>query len=217
MLPFYLLGICVYAGLKLVFPFVSPLQRMNYNIVTILPNALLLNDLCPWAQNNVVPGGWSISCMMIFAVGFPAFIWFLKEGALVKSIGLTILGVLVSVLLFIGFDLPKEYCLLFFTTQLAPFLVGILLHQYKAEVTQLSRKPILCLMAFFGLVLLTALCVKVDCYAFLYRQVLMAIAFGALVCAAQAVAKYPKSLLFVGRHSYSIYLFHFAVIWMISR
>ncbi len=53
-------------------------QPAVYNWPSVLVNLLFVNGLCPFANNWVVPGGWTIGCEFLFYAMFP-FLFFLAR------------------------------------------------------------------------------------------------------------------------------------------
>lgn len=64
--PIYYCGIVFYAWM-----FIHDGEGAPYTVKNILANVLLVNGLVPAANNNVVPGGWTIGTEVLFYVAFP--------------------------------------------------------------------------------------------------------------------------------------------------
>ena len=72
--PLYYLAIVVYLLLHICGQLIAhawPLIWEPYSPYNIAANVLFLNGLSPSANNNVVPGGWSIGTEMLFYLAFP--------------------------------------------------------------------------------------------------------------------------------------------------
>jgi peptidoglycan/LPS O-acetylase OafA/YrhL len=71
--PGYYAGIIIYFTINVLFQLINHpnLWSVNYSPVNISANFLFLNGIYPPANNNVVPGGWSIGTEMLFYVIFP--------------------------------------------------------------------------------------------------------------------------------------------------
>ncbi len=73
-IPFYYFISRLWAGSS---PTIFP-QPAMYNWPSVLVNLLFVNGLCPFANNWVVPGGWTIGCEFLFYAMFP-FLFFLAR------------------------------------------------------------------------------------------------------------------------------------------
>ena len=78
--PLYLIGILLYflvsAYREIYLGLFCDFYR-DYTLLNILSNVLLLHGLIPSANNNVVPGGWSIGTEVLFYLMFPLLFWWL--------------------------------------------------------------------------------------------------------------------------------------------
>lgn len=72
--PGYYVGIIIYLLIDTIYKYVNTTSVLggNYNPINILVNMLFLHGIFPPANNNVVPGGWSIGTEMLFYLIFPA-------------------------------------------------------------------------------------------------------------------------------------------------
>ena len=207
LIPWYLFGIALY--------FCYWLWRGDISAYTprnVLLNMLLVNGFVPSAQNAIVPGGWSISCIALFALFFPLF----RD---MKSLGLLALGaigVAISVIGYhwLGWTRFFAYCCP--TNQLCAFVIGVVFWRYRNRVQSCTMSSCFCLggMCLVGGVL----AVLLDrANAIFYRHILMSISF---VCGLAVLQRRPFgvggcSLEFMGKYSYEIFITHFFVIWVL--
>jgi peptidoglycan/LPS O-acetylase OafA/YrhL len=81
--PLYYFGILLYFCFFSIRPLLygeTPEIASWYNFRNVLTNMLLMNDFQPgWANNNIVPGGWSIATEATFYVLFPLLFWVYKQ------------------------------------------------------------------------------------------------------------------------------------------
>ncbi len=89
--PCYYLAIVIY---ELLFIAISALKlpvrlATNTNLLDILSNVFFVNIFNPNGYNNVVPGGWSISCLVVFYVLYPLLFKKWREYSFKKA---TVLG-----------------------------------------------------------------------------------------------------------------------------
>ena len=184
------------------------------SILDVVLNVLLLNTFSDTAQNTMVPGGWSISCIALYAFVFPLFSRLLRENYVVKVSLLCGISVLISATMYYMFDLSKQFCYMFFATHLPCFLVGMIYYKKKKQLRYISgwivfgiSSVVLCIAA--GLVSFVH-------SAFLYLALLVSVGFVGWCCLLSRHERYvPNALVIIGCRSYSIFIFHFSVIYLV--
>lgn len=184
----------------------------------LIMTALFLHGFAPSAINAVVPGGWSIAVEMSFYVVFP-LLAMLRPGRLMGAAfaSFIVLGVLLTHLL-IRFDSGEHMSLFLYyslLTQFPVFLVGMLV--YWGAIRRVPL-PLARIAAIAALWLATALVGK---YVFnMTSRPFFWIEVGllALVTCLVLIRQFSNAALaFMGRLSYSMYLFHFAVIVVVEK
>lgn len=212
--PWYVGGIFIYLGWWLLIGDSGKLA--NFTIGNVVANLLMINDFIPSAQNSIVPGGWSISCIAMFAFAFPLFVRADGEYRLWLLAVLSIFGLFSSVVgyLFLGWSRFYAYCCP--TNQFVVFALGVF---YWVLRKRMKIDTFVSLAVFASFLALAIVSVMFDKeHAILYRQVLCAIAFmGLLPILEHYDEKLPRMLSWIGRHSYEIFILHFVVIWAIAR
>lgn len=207
LLPWYLFGIVLYFCYWWTRGDVS-----SYTIPDVLLNVGLVNGIVPSAQNAIVPGGWSISCIALFVFFFPGFRRMNEIGLLSFSA----VGIAVSVVGYycLGWTRFFAYCCP--ANQLCAFVAGVVFWRYRHRLLLASDRCCLFVggLCFIGAVLAVSLD-RVN--AIFYRQVLMSISFicGLVVLQHHPVESVGKPLEFLGKHSYEIFITHFFVIWVL--
>lgn len=204
--PWYLVGILLY---WLYHELVCDNLVVNYTAVNIVANVLLINGFVPSAQNSIVPGGWSISCIALFV-----FIWpLLCNLRTMTLIVIGITGLVVNSIgyLFLEWSRFYAYCSPF--SQFIVFVLGVTLFRWKDRIRPLNAVSI---MVVFFLASVVAVFLGKE-YNILYRHVLMAISFCGFSIILMRHKIYGGGLLWIGRHSYEIFILHFLVIWCIKR
>jgi len=191
-----------------------------------------VNLLHPQTPSSVVPGGWSISCEVLFYTLCPLlFTWLtnLRKALFfsILSIGLGLLTLLMFKFLFreifasmYGEKLAYQYFYRSIFTQLGCFSFGIVLfHLYKRpKVLRAITERIGSLLMPLSLGIFTLVFAKimpgaVSHYAFCFAAFLLA-----LMMINNRLNLFENQLLiFLGRISYSAYIVHFIVIYGLNK
>ena len=218
--PWYIVGICLYAAFWFLVGNNEKVQA--YTVSNIVSNILLINGFFPEAQNSIVPGGWSISCIALFVFTAPLFMSRLTTKTTVILLSFGCVGVIFSVIGYccLGWSRFYSYCSPF--NQTIVFAIGILYWTMRERINERINIYVASIIgAIFFLGSVVSVVVNRE-YAIFYRQILASLAFIAFMSAASRVK--CKShfigdsiLLWIGRHSYEIFILHFAVIWMVMR
>lgn len=182
------------------------------SIVDVLLNVLLLNTFWPSAQNSLVPGGWSISCIAVFSLAFP-LIWSGVGAHVVRrSAVISVALIAISACLYYICGLTKQFCYMTVTTHICSFLVGVIYYKTRGC---LSRQITDASLIGFSTVMIAvaALSVLFVQSAFLYRGCLVSVGFvGWLALMERHEQFFPRWIDLIGQHSYSIFILHFAVV-----
>lgn len=168
----YLLGIALYWMLAHLH--VSPTREESYSPLNIMANLLFVNGFLPTAQNTVVPGGWSISCIALFAFAYPLLyrlesIWLILVG---------IAGCVASFLCsrYLGWPRFFSYCSPM--NQFVVFVIGVCLYRYKEKINTASAVAIT--FAFFVLSFASVVLLhRWQCTIF-FRHILVSVCFAAV-------------------------------------
>jgi len=181
-------------------------------------NSVFLHTFFPGATNAVVPGGWSIGIEMGFYVVFPLLALVPKDRLpLFPFTTYLILG-LVGTAMAERFGSGDAYGIFLyysFLTQLPIFPIGMLVYAITHREVRLNRVHI---GAWVILWLLVALVAKLNYHLtsrplFWFEVIVLATALGISIRWNLAT----RWLAYIGRLSYSMYLFHFAVLYFLER
>ncbi len=216
--PLYLIGILLYflvSAYREVYLGYCCDFNQNYTLQNILSNVLLLHGLIPQANNNVVPGGWSIGTEVLFYLSFPILYWWLDStrSILLAWVGhvIVLLCLVLSGLLYVSNNSFTYFNIL---VQLPVFLSGFLLYRLRNNI-QYRLQTIglfVCLFAFFSL-----------WYYWRFQPVrflLLPATSGLLFCFVglhlAKLKRIPQIIIEIGRRSYSMYIFHFLASWHLA-
>jgi peptidoglycan/LPS O-acetylase OafA/YrhL len=197
-----------------------------YNFETIAANILFIHGFVPSANNNIVPGGWSIGTEMAFYLIFPIlFDWFdraYKQAGIIGLYGLVGLSILLNIgvqlllqqLFAVKID-DNSFIYYNLIDQLPVFLLGMIIffhHHYKIPI-QLSM-PIQ--IAIFMAVTVAGMLLLPSKQYWLVATFLPVTAGTSFVFLLNILRELKYSNIFlaeIGRVSYSVYIFHFVFAW----
>lgn len=111
----------------------------NYSPINILVNVFFLHGLYPWANNNIVPGGWSIGTEMLFYLFFPLIFFIYKKTQKMRTMLLIIplltlfISILTQYIIFLltktpGYFANNNFIYFSFLNQLPVFSAGMSLY-----------------------------------------------------------------------------------------
>ena len=217
--PWYLFGIVFYAGYWF---FISKEDGIKYyTLSNVVANVFFVNGFVEDAQNTIVPGGWSISSIALFAFVFPAFAFLKKSYRTLVLIVCSLLFSSVAVYGYLRLGWSREFTYYHPFCQFGVFAIGVLFWDFGEVLARLVG-PRKTLIASGGGIVFFVLCVAAVFFtknaSILYRQYLIAFAFVlALPLLQMCENRIPAWLVWVGRHSYELFIFHFALIWIPLR
>ncbi|TWJ00797.1 peptidoglycan/LPS O-acetylase OafA/YrhL [Mucilaginibacter frigoritolerans] len=190
----------------------------DYTKKNILCNILFLNGLYPAANNNIVPGGWSIGCEMLFYVFFPFILNLTKISRAyllpVQFFSLFAVGALLFVAKLNGHHGQGggAFAYYFIANQMSLFVWGILLFFYWQSKT------------FFKILIWGTIAGVITIIASYYlgfsswSWIILPPVAGVISClTAKLISKIHLHKLFptIGEVSYSMYISHFAFLWIV--
>jgi peptidoglycan/LPS O-acetylase OafA/YrhL len=225
--PLYYFAIIIYYLLEPVIHILSiiKLPMSEYNFRSIGANILFIHGFVGSANNNIVPGGWSIGTEMAFYTLFPIlfalFSWAYRQWGILSLYVLVGLSISLNILL----QLVVEHFLLvtivnngfiYFNliNQLPVFLLGMIVffhHQHKIPFLC----PISVQVGCFGAMTIVIAIALQQPQAWLLRIIPVGSGLSfVLLLNILKESNYSNSFLEqVGRLSYSIYIFHFMFTW----
>lgn len=199
----------------------------HYEFINVLANVFFLHGFVPFANNNIVPGGWSIGAEMAFYALFPTlfrlFSWAHSKWGMLPLYGLIIISILfnITVQVVIGRFLSVElisdpFIYRNLINQLPVFLLGMTIffhHQYNHGL----QVPIVAQSIIFaGLTLfLELLFDDKQPWILVTVTVCSGISFIVLLNILKELNYSNKMLEEIGKVSYSMYIFHFGFVWFL--
>jgi exopolysaccharide production protein ExoZ len=184
------------------------------SVSDILLTVALLHGFSAHAINLVVPGGWSIAAEVGFYVLFPLMVTRLKSARqrLWAAFAIYLACSLGAYVLIYGYAVDETVVYYSLLTQLPIFVLAMALH---ATVFDADRMPWRTLLVVAVLWMVVGLVGKA--HGWPTRPGLWAEVIGMLVFTAAMLRRFEwEFFAFLGRISYSAYLFHFAVIDLIA-
>ncbi|MEE4450461.1 acyltransferase [Novosphingobium resinovorum] len=220
--PIYWLGMILYT---VVYGLGSRGWRPGPEIWHYPFHATFTNLLVPGVASSVVPGGWSISCEMLFYVTVP--LWFLlikstRAAAIFTLICITVLPLMVlgmqhlfaPMLASVPADEVKEYWYRSFPSQLGSFSFGILLYflirDGKGRFLQNKSINLAVILLAAAIMLVTHMKPALLPRQYWFTASCMLIAWALSHHSWSGVVN--KLTIFMGKISYSGYILHFLVI-----
>lgn len=213
--PWYVVGIFVYATWYWVVD--DSVSLANYTIGNVATNILMVNAFVPSAQNTIVPGGWSISCIALFSFLFPFFLSASGQVRFKALFAISAIGLVTASVgyLLLGWSRQYSYCSLF--NQFIVFVIGVAYFAARPWLRGLKRWFLV--LASVMLFFLAVACVALDREnSILYRHLLISGSFCFMLPFLEHGEKFiPPWLLWIGCHSYEIFILHFIVIWGVLK
>ena len=199
----------------------------HYDFINVLANVFFLHGFVPLANNNIVPGGWSIGTEMAFYALFPAlftlFSWAHSKWGMPPLYGLILFSILlnITIQMIVGKFWSAELVSDLFIyrnliNQLPVFLMGMTIffhHQYNHD---LPISIIAQSIIFAGLTLfLELLFDDQQLWVLTSVTVCSGISFVILLNILKELKYSNKILEEIGQVSYSMYIFHFGFVWFL--
>ena len=195
---------------------------VQYTASAIASNVFFVHDFVPWAQNNIVPGGWSIGVEMAFYALFPLLFYVFNRLNFRRNV---LLAAIIVMLLFnvatnyflspvFGYSIANQsFAYYFLSNHMSVFLIGMLVYSIVRNGGHLENRFTVAGLAtatFIGFLILTAYVWKLNWpFSFLLVPTLAGASFGGLAVLASQLHSFPKLLRQIGVLSYSIYILHF--------
>jgi peptidoglycan/LPS O-acetylase OafA/YrhL len=225
--PLYYLAIVIYFLWEPVIHILSiiKLPGSEYNFGSIGANILFVHGFIISANNNIVPGGWSIGTEMAFYALFPIifalFSWAYRRWGILSLYGLVGLSIYLNILVqltiehFLSVTIVNNGFIYFnLFNQLPVFLLGMTIFFHHQDRIPLPGS-ISAQMIFFGVMTITIAIAIQQPEHWLLRIIptCSGISFMLLLNILKE-SNYSNSFLEqIGRVSYSMYIFHFMFAW----
>jgi exopolysaccharide production protein ExoZ len=179
---------------------------------------LFLHPFAVSAVNSVVPGGWSIGIEMGFYAIFPVLARLRGIRILLSGFALYLLLGLVGTAICERFGSGEEYSTFLyysFLTQLPIFPIGMFVYSLAHRDAAIRLPPTLAIVVLWlSVAFMGKYALHITARPYFWCEVFL---FALLVDVSMRWNLQSRLLAFFGRLSYSIYLFHFAVLYFLER
>jgi len=235
--PLYYVGVVIYAylwdwitgknvGLSWI---VAPHPAGHYTFENVIANLTFFHGFYFPANNNIVPGGWSIGTEMAFYLIFPLVLLLVNRLLAIRKNLLLLVPILTIIAVWIIEYLLYSQRQIIFTNnsyyyynllnQLPVFVLGIFAYFYSQQI-KVEETPIyLFILPFGGFAVLTVLLWYSGwIVAFSIIPVVVGIMFVCLMFVFMSVSALSMGwLVKIGKLSFSMYIFHFIFAWGVGR
>lgn len=220
--PLYYVGILGYMCLSALENYLHTQKFVTdpeYNLLNVASNITFIHGFVPQANNNIVPGGWSIGTEMAFYVLFPFLFKFCKglpKSILIGVFSITLMTCTSAVLLLQHFtNLDRHFVYFNLINMLPVFMMGIVYYLLVDDVDRWLPKALPGTLSVI-LVLLSYL-QFVYFFQITLTPVISAAAFVTMLHTAKYHWLKTGGLEKIGKVSYSMYIIHFVFAWQVSR
>jgi peptidoglycan/LPS O-acetylase OafA/YrhL len=225
--PLYYVGIAIYASVAISGLWLGTDWQVSgpYSAEAIIANMLFVHGFVPQANNNIVPGGWSIGTEMAFYLVFPLLFALARRRSdrsirvVLWMLATSLVASLTAFRIAAGDGVPaKVDSFLYFNllTQLPVFLLGMLAYFCLKADGGWPLKESAAAQACGFVVFSAALALSTG--RALSPALVPAFAGASFVCVLFALRSWTfrvRWLEEVGRVSFSMYIFHFLFAWLV--
>jgi len=195
-------------------------QYWGFGTVT---NFLFLHGFSPKYINSIVPGGWSIGIEIFFYLFVPFLFKYITN--LPKAIYFLFITIIIKILAYYVINLPLfsavaadgSFMYFWFPNQLPVFAIGLVLYFYLKETHSDNKKLISAFLTIAALVIFSIM----TALPIFENNLIIAAGFAIFLAFLGQNKTYiwleNRLLLFIGKISYSAYLWQYAMIYLIKR
>ncbi|MDQ0640908.1 peptidoglycan/LPS O-acetylase OafA/YrhL [Pedobacter sp. W3I1] len=188
-----------------------------------MTNFLFLHGFSPKYINSIVPGGWSIGIEMFFYLFVPFLFNYITN--LPKAIYFLFITFIVKILAYYIINLPLfssvavdgSFMYFWFPNQLPVFAIGFVLYFYLQEIHSNDEQLISASLTIAALVIFSIM----TALPIFENNTIIAAGFAIFLAFLGRSKSYPwlenRLLLFIGKISYSAYLWQYAMIFLIRK
>jgi peptidoglycan/LPS O-acetylase OafA/YrhL len=223
--PMYYVGLILYLGIAAGDDGLIT-QRASYTPAAVAANLALAHGFHPWANNTVVPGGWSIGTEAAFYALFPLIFRFVDSArraawfiAASLATALAFDRAFLSVLHRGDTVEDGSFLFHFIVNQLPVFGCGVLLFHLLSAPAERRAAPAFGVAALLGATTIAVFFAHATWADFALVPALSGGAFAALGMALSRTVGAPSQatwLIELGRKSYSIYILHFVAAFLLT-
>lgn len=188
-----------------------------------LLNFTFLHGFSPKNINNIVPGGWSIGIEMVFYLFVPILFKYITS--LHKAIYFLFISLLLKTLSYYVIGLPVfsdvaangSFMYFWFPNQLPVFAIGFVLYFYLQGISNENDKVFIAILTIACLVIFSIM----TAFPVFGNNIIIATGFAVVLAFLGRNRSYywleNKFLLFIGKISYSAYLWQYAMIYLLKE
>jgi peptidoglycan/LPS O-acetylase OafA/YrhL len=229
--PMYTVGIFIYASIFILKQWRTwpLLLDQPYSFENIFSNVMLVHAFFPLANNNIVPGGWSIATEVLFYICFPwLWIGLFRRGAAfgsVREIVIKLIGIQIfSCCLCIGqkylFSMDLEnnkYLYYSLPFQMVAFNAGFFAWALSAKTISMSWR-VSSVYIMLSIIIGLFFSFIEGNYLYLQFSIVASSCFVLIhTMSSSSSSSMPNILVELGKKSYSLYVLHFVVATYLVR
>ncbi len=224
--PLYYIAIFFYFCVSLVTARYGNPSILNYSEAAIAANLIFIHGFFPFANNNIVPGGWSIGCEMAFYSIFPLiFIWLsslksdAKRGAYAALFAVSISCASCIFALYINDTAITGNNTFYYYNignQMPCFLVGMAAFYWR-KTSMGTDRNFTCTISFISITFSIFLFYSGEDSSFSMIPLFCGTGFAAFVLFLRNTQISLRPIEYIGLRSYSVYIFHFVFAFQGTR
>lgn len=194
----------------------------NTQPISILLNVFLLHGFFSFCLNNVAPGAWYIGTLFILLLTAPIYTSIKGKRnfmPLIVSVVMAVLSLVLSDFFSVSVD-NGSFFYFSFLNQLPAFLIGMEMADEEDDKIKLCGSTLRFLKSLIFFVLVMLLFVAELTFSYALVPFFSAMAFKEIYFLLESFRDYKikyssKTLIYIGKNTYPIYLAHFLLVWYI--
>lgn len=226
--PLYYTGIIFYSLLTVILNYYNPARaalHQQYTINNILANIFFVHGIYPSANNNIVPGGWSIGTEMLFYLIVPfVFLLYRKTINKIWYFIFPLIMLAFSLIFFymgnyyFNFNVANNSFWYYNLINHLPVFIFAISYYFLFQNIEINKLFKYLLLFVFLILLIANIYFFVNHFSITLAPFLASIAFIVLIIIFKEFKRLNnKVLIKIGQLSYSMYIFHFIFAFQLSK